>query len=406
MTIGVGGSSPEQQLQLLKPMTQGLRPIDMEEYLQRQAAAVSAMRREGIGALFINAGVNLSYFTGLNWHPSERMVGALLMDTGDLIYIAPHFEWDTLKDFMLVAAPIAGWHEHESPYELVTGLLNDHGIAAGQVAVDPSVPLFLYDGLRLAGGDLDWINGGPLFQSLRARKSESELAIMQCAKSMTLEVHKAAARILRPGITTTEVVAFIDQAHRRVGAPGGSSFCIVLFGLATSFPHGVKEPQVLKEGDWVLIDTGCIVEGYHSDITRSYCFGEPNERQRLAWEAEKAAQLAAFEAAQPDRPCESADYAAREVLNAYGFGPDYRLPGLPHRTGHGCGMEIHEGPYLVRGESQPLAPGMVFSDEPMLVLPGEFGVRLEDHFYVTEKGPRWFTEPAYSVDDPFGYQRG
>ncbi|WP_028109783.1 M24 family metallopeptidase [Ferrimonas futtsuensis] len=403
MTIGVGGSCPEQQLQQLLPMTQGLRPIDAEEYLQRQAAVTAAMREEGIRALYINAGVNLRYFTGLKWSASERMVGALLMDSGDLIYIAPHFEWDTLKEFMLAPGPIAGWHEHESPYDLVTGLLNDHGISGGQVAVDPSVPLFLYDGLRLAGGALEWVNGGALFQSLRACKSESELAIMQCAKTMTLEVHKAAARILRPGITTTEVVEFIDQAHRKVGAPGGSSFCIVLFGLATSFPHGVKEPQVLKEGDWVLIDTGCILEGYHSDITRSYCFGEPSERQRLAWEAEKAAQLAAFEAAQPGRPCESADYAAREVLHSYGFGPDYRLPGLPHRTGHGCGMEIHEGPYLVRGEGQPLVSGMVFSNEPMLVLPGEFGVRLEDHFYITDNGPRWFTEPAHSVDDPFGY---
>ncbi|BDY04763.1 Xaa-Pro peptidase family protein [Ferrimonas sp. YFM] len=406
MTIGVGGSDPEHELQQLETMTQGLQPIGAQEYRQRQVAATTAMKAQGVRALFINAGVNLNYFTGLKWSPSERMVGALLMDSGDLVYIAPHFEWDTLKEFMQVSAPIAGWHEHESPYELVTGLLNDHGIAAGKVAVDPSVPLFLYDGLKLAGAKLDWINGAALFQSLRARKSDSELALMQCAKSMTLEVHKAAARILRPGITTTEVVAFIDKAHRKVGAPGGSSFCIVLFGLATSFPHGVKEPQVLQEGDWVLIDTGCIVEGYHSDITRSYCFGEPNERQRLAWEAEKAAQLAAFDAAQPGRPCESADYAAREVLCSYGFGPDYRLPGLPHRTGHGCGMEIHEGPYLVRGETQPLAPGMVFSNEPMLVLPGEFGVRLEDHFYLTEAGPRWFTEPAYSIDDPFGYRRG
>ena len=220
---------------------------------------------------------------------------------------------------------------------------------------------------------------------------------------MTLQVLGAAASILTPGITTTEVVEFIDEAHRVVGAPAGSFFCIVLFGVATSFPHGVKEPQRLVQGDWVLMDTGCVLHEYISDITRSFCFGEPTDEHRTAWIAEKQAQLAAFTAAELGAPCESPDAAARESLVQSGFRPNYELPGLPHRTGHGCGLDIHEGPNLVRGELSPLKPGMVFSDEPMLVLPGKFGVRLEDHFHMTTEGPKWFTTPSASIDNPFGF---
>jgi Xaa-Pro dipeptidase len=184
----------------------------------------------------------------------------------------------------------------------------------------------------------------------------------------------------------------------------GSYFCIVLFGPATAFPHGVKDPQVLKTGDMVLIDTGCQVEGYISDITRTYVFGEPTPRQREVWNAEKAAQAAALAAAMPGVPCREVDIAARKSLAASGFGPQYQLPGLPHRTGHGIGLDIHEWPYLVGSDSTPLAEGMCFSNEPMICVPGEFGIRLEDHFYMTADGPRWFTEPSHSVDDPFGLQ--
>jgi Xaa-Pro dipeptidase len=226
---------------------------------------------------------------------------------------------------------------------------------------------------------------------------------MQRAKDMTLEVHKAAASILRAGISTTEVEEFIHQAHRRVGATG-SYFCIVLFGPASAFPHGVREPQVLKDGDMVLVDTGCKLHGYISDITRSYVFGTPSERQRTFWNFERAAQLEAFEAARLGAPCESVDAAARRSLEANGLGPDYQLPGLPHRTGHGIGLDIHEGPYLVRGDATPLEPGMCFSNEPMICVPGEFGIRLEDHFYMAEDGPRWFTQPSHSIDDPFGLE--
>ena len=211
-----------------------------------------------------------------------------------------------------------------------------------------------------------------------------------------------AARILETGITTAAVRRFIDQAHRALGADDGSSFCAVQFGVASAYPHGLPGEQRLAPGDIVLIDTGCKVQGYNSDITRTYVFGEPSAEQRRVWDVEKRAQAAAFAAVKPGVPCEEIDAVARRVLEAAGFGPDYALPGLPHRTGHGIGLSIHEAPYLVRGDRTPLAPGMCFSNEPMIVLPEAFGVRLEDHFYVTTDGAAWFTEPQPSLDAPFG----
>ncbi|MBY5919997.1 M24 family metallopeptidase [Ferrimonas balearica] len=402
LPIGVGGATIEDELTRLRALSFPFTPITAEEYQTRRERLVAQMKANQVGAVYLNAGTNLYYFTGLKWYASERLVGALLTVEGELVYVAPHFEAGSIADFWLEPGPIALWHEHESPYALVGSELAKRGLSDTPLAVDGSAAFFLADGLRQANPGLTLINADPMLTACRGCKSPAEIALMQTAKAMTLEVHKSAARILKAGISTTEVTAFINEAHKAIGAPGGSSFCIVLFGVATSFPHGVKEPQILKANDWVLIDTGCLVEGYNSDITRSYCFGQASDAQRHAWEAEKAAQLAAFNAAQPGEPCEAADYAARAELERFGFGPDYQLPGLPHRTGHGCGLDIHEGPYLVRGDATPLATGMVFSNEPMLVIPGQFGVRLEDHFYVGKNGPVWFTEPSHSLDDPFG----
>lgn len=259
----------------------------------------------------------------------------------------------------------------------------------------------MFEGIRKLTGGYRFVDAGCITTVCRQRKSAAEIALMQRAKDMTLEVHKAAASILHEGISTTEVAEFIRQAHRKVGAPG-SIFCIVLFGAASAFPHGVKHAQRLKDGDMVLIDTGCQVHSYLSDITRSYVFGTPSERQRTFWDTEKAAQQAAFEAATLGAPCSSVDAAARRSLEAAGLGPGYKLPGLSHRTGHGIGLDIHEGPYLVGGDDTPLAEGMCLSNEPMICVPGEFGIRLEDHFYMTAAGPCWFTQPSHSVDDPFG----
>ena len=403
MTIGVGGKTSQQALEALSNMTGGVKPISLQEYESRIAKAQTLMRENDLSAVYLNAGTNLYYFTGTRWGASERLVGAILPADGPLVYIAPSFEIDTLKGFMQVKGEVKGWHEDESPYELVNKTLSAMALTGKRIGVDESAAFFLSDGLRESGSDYDWVSAKSVTAGCRTCKSKTELALLQQAKNMTLEVHKAAASILYEGITTAEVTAFIEQAHKKVGAKG-SSFCIVLFGGDTAFPHGVKTPKALEKDDMVLIDTGCLVEGYNSDITRTYVFGEANDRQREMWNVEKQAQAAAFESARLGTPCGDVDTAARDFLTAQGLGPDYNVPGCPHRTGHGIGLDIHEWPYLVKNDRTPLAPGMCFSNEPMLVIPDEFGVRLEDHFYMTEQGPKWFTEPSHSIDDPFGFE--
>ena len=382
-------------------MTAGLEPITTSEFHARIARARSLMAEAGIDAVYLNAGTNLYYFTGTRWSSSERMVSALLTH-GELHYIAPAFELGTLQDYMTIPGAVHCWEEHESPYALFGQVLASSGGGKANIGLDESTPYFIVSGLQQANPDCGFTDAVAVTAGCRMYKSGAEIALLQRAKDLTLEVHRRAARILRPGITTDEVTRFIDAAHRALGAPAGSYFCIVLFGEDTAYPHGVARPKALDDGDMVLIDTGCQLQGYNSDITRSYVFGEPSRRQRDVWEVEKAAQAAAFEAAVPGAPCGVVDDAARRVLQAAGFGPDYALPGLPHRTGHGIGLDIHEWPYLVRGNDTPLAPGMCFSNEPMICIPGEFGIRHEDHFYMAADGPRWFTLPANSVDDPFG----
>lgn len=400
--MGIGGNTIEQALAALSDMTAGAVPIGREEHMARIARAQAFMRAQGIAALWLNAGTNLLYFTGMKWHPSERMVGAILPADGELAYLAPAFEEATLRDFMVVDGPIHTWHEHENPCALFVDTLRALGIEPGaRIGIDESTPFFTSDGIRQQAPGYLLENARTVTAHCRTCKSPAEIALMQRAKDMTLAVHVATASILREGITTREVADFIDLAHRKVGAPAGSYFVIVLFGEATAFPHGVSYLQTLKDGDTVLVDTGCKLHDYISDITRTYVFGTPSERQRAVWDAEKAAQQAAFDAAQLGVPCEEVDAAARRSLAAAGYGPGYALPGLPHRTGHGIGLDIHEWPYLVGGDKTPLDVGMCFSNEPMICVPGEFGIRHEDHFYMTENGPRWFTRPARSIDNPF-----
>jgi Xaa-Pro dipeptidase len=398
----IGGNTIEQALGSLSDMTAGAVPIGKGEHLQRIARAQAFMRDAGIAAIYVDAGTNLTYFTGTKWHSSERMVGAIVPATGAVAYIAPAFEESTIADFMLVEGAIHTWQEHESPYQLFVDTLQQLGIT-GRIGIDESAAFFIYDGIRplaeTAGYTLE--NARAVTAHCRSRKSHAEINLMQRAMDMTLAVHVAAASILKEGITTKEVEAFIDQAHRKVGA-SGSYFVIVLFGEATAYPHGVSYVQTLKPSDTVLIDTGCKLHNYISDITRTYVYGAISDRQRSVWNSEKAAQQAAFQAAQLGVPCEAVDQAARRSLEADGFGPGYKLPGLPHRTGHGIGMDIHEWPYLVGGNTTPLDVGMCFSNEPMICIPGEFGIRHEDHFYMTATGPQWFTRPARTIDDPFG----
>ncbi|WP_317203576.1 Xaa-Pro peptidase family protein [Janthinobacterium sp.] len=409
MNIGIGGKSSEEALATLSDMTAGMVAIGKDEHLRRIAKAQERMRALGIAAIYLNAGTNLCYFTGTKWYASERMVGAILPASGALEYIAPAFEESTLQGFMLVEGRVNCWQEHESPYQLFIDALVRMGVAPDaarppRVGICESAAFFIADGIRACAAGYALENAQSVTAHCRSRKSAAEIALMQRVKDMTLAVHVATASMLHEGVSSVEVEEFIQRAHRKVGAPR-SYFCIVLFGEASAYPHGVNYAQTLKRGDVVLIDTGCQMFNYISDITRSYVFGAASARQRAVWNSEKAAQGAAFEAARLGVPCEEVDRAARRALEADGYGPGYALPGLPHRTGHGIGMDIHEWPYLVGGDSTPLEVGMCFSNEPMICIPGEFGIRHEDHFYMTEQGAQWFTEPAHSIDDPFGLAR-
>lgn len=370
-------------------------PITVGERQQRIAALCGQMNEAGISAVLIGPTSSLRYFTGVSWHPSERLTGALIHENGKIEYITPGFEREKVQGVVTIPGEVFTWEEDESPYRLIADRF-----PRGKLGIDDQVALFTYLGLRHALPEERLADAGPLINRLRRQKSPAEIALLQHAKTITLEVHRRAWKSLAPGIRTSEVEQFIDHEHRALSG-GGSTFCIVSFAQDTSLPHGGEHDRALKDGDLVLIDTGCKIDGYCSDITRTYAFGEPTARMREVWRHEKEAQAAAFAAAQLGRPCETVDDAARAVLQRAGYGPDYRLPGLPHRTGHGVGLDGHESPNLVRGDKTLLAPGMCFSNEPMIVIPNEFGVRLEDHFYMTDKGARWFTEPQHSIDDPF-----
>jgi Xaa-Pro dipeptidase len=400
MSNGIGGSDAATELAAIRPWADAAAPITAAERETRIARARDIMARNGIDALLIGAGASLRYFAGIPWGASERLVALLITTSGEPIMVAPRFERGTLEADLAIGVELRLWEEDESPSELVAAALRDRG--AQRLAIDPAMAFLFVQRLGRVAPSLELAEASIVVDGCRMYKSAAELALLQQAKSMTLEVHQRAARILRPGIRASEVVHFLDAAHRAIGAPGGNGFAIVQFGRATAFPHGLPGDAELAENDIVLIDTGCLVEGYHSDITRTYVFGNADADQRAIWNLEKEAQAAAFAAAEPGAPCEQVDHAARSVLEKAGLGPDYRLPGLPHRTGHGIGLSIHEPAYLVRGDTTPLAPGMCFSNEPMIVIPDRFGVRLEDHFYMTEQGPRWFTAPSEAIDRPFG----
>jgi len=372
-------------------------PITLSERRRRLEALEAAMGAQGVAACLIDATSSLRYFTGLSWHASERLTGAVVRPGKPLTYITPRFELDKVASIIGVPGEILTWEEHESPFRLVADLVGP----GGKVAVDQQARVFVWLGLAEAIGADRLIGADALITPLRARKSEAEIALMTRAKALTLEAHRRAHASLEAGVRASDVVKLIDQQHRALGADGGNTFCIVSFGVDTSLPHGGEGDPALKDGDVVLIDTGCSLDGYNADITRTYVFGEPSAEVRRIWMLEHQAQAAAFEAAQLGAPCEAVDAAARAVLSANGLGPDYQLPGLPHRTGHGIGLDVHEAPNLVRGDRTPLDEGMCFSNEPMIVVPGRFGIRLEDHFHMTPDGPKWFTQPQPSLDDPF-----
>ncbi|AMY67271.1 M24 family metallopeptidase [Frigidibacter mobilis] len=366
--------------------------ISEAEMTTRISGLVAAMRAAGLAAVWLDATTSLTYYTGLELHASERLHGALVRADGSLLYVSPDFERPKLETLIRLPAEIAVWDEEEDPFALLAGRLS------GRIGVDPGMGFGFATRLMAAPG-LQVVSAGDLIAAQRRIKSPAELAILQAAMDASHAVHRAVHAGLRPGIGTREVADFIDAAHLACGlAP---VFSAAQFGEATAYPHGVPHEQHLAPGDMVLVDLGGSLHGYKSDITRSYVFGPVSDRQRHLWNCEYRAQQAAFGAAQIGASCASVDAAARASLVADGFGPGYAVPGLPHRTGHGLGLDLHEEPWIVGGNQMPLQPGMCFSIEPMLCVYGECGIRLEDIVFMTQDGPRWFCPPARSPETPF-----
>ena len=383
----------------LRPMTPAPVPISDNERLARIEKARRLMRENGMAAMILEGGSSMVYYTGVRWGLSERPFGVVIPVTGELAYFTPGFEEERARELTKFSNDVRIWQEDESPYALVAGILRDRGIATGRVGIEERVRYFLADGVRQAAPQVEFTLATPVTAGCRMFKSPAEIALMQRANDITIAAYRATFPSLRDGMRQAEMGRLISAAITRLGGEGGGA--LVLFGVSSAFPHGTTKPAALREGDIVLVDGGCSVEGYASDITRTTVLGKPSQRQRDVWDVEKRAQTAAFEAAKVGATCESVDAAARRVITDAGFGPDYKLPGTPHRTGHGIGMDGHEWTNFVRGNKTPIQPGMCFSDEPTIVIPGTFGIRLEDCLYITENGPRWFSQQSPSIEQPF-----
>jgi Xaa-Pro dipeptidase len=385
----------------LKNMTDDVQPISVEERKQRIAKAQKLMAKQNIRALILDSGTSLDYFTGINWWPSERTMVAIIPAEGEVKYVCPAFEADRFRELIKIGNEVLTWEEHESPYKLVVQTLKNQGIRDGSVGMEERLRFFVYDGIRKEAPYLNFVSGDPITVPCRLIKSPAEIALLQKANDITIAAIKLATDNLKEGMSNGELSAFIGAAQSKMG--GRSDGALVNIAASSALPHGSIKPQHIKKGDIVLMDCGCQVHGYTSDITRTIVFGaEPTKRQREIWDLEKKAQAAGFAAAKIGQPCENVDIAARKVLTDAGFGPGYKLPGCPHRTGHGIGMDGHEWGNMVLGNKLPIQVGMCFSVEPTIAIPGEFGVRLEDCAHITPDAAKWFSTPSESIDKPFG----
>ncbi|MEO5895035.1 MAG: Xaa-Pro peptidase family protein, partial [Vicinamibacterales bacterium] len=363
----------------LKPFPGRAVAITEDERRRRIEKARRLMVESGLGAIVLEPGTSMNYFVNVRWGVSERPFLLVIPAKGELAYVSPGFEEARAREITTFTNDIRVWQEDEDWGAVVAGILKDRGVTTGKVGVEERVRFFIPEGLRAAAPHLQFGLATPVTAGCRMIKSAAEIALMQRANDITIEAYKAAFATLTEGLTQFEFQRYVRSAFEALGAPGGSAGA--QFGEYSAFPHGSITPQKLKQGDVVLVDGGCSVEGYQSDITRTTVFGKASNRQVDVWNLEKEAQTAAFKAAQVGATCESVDAAARKVITAAGFGPDYKVPGLPHRTGHGIGMDGHEWTNFVRGNKTALAPGMCFSDEPMIAIYGEFGIRLEDCLY-------------------------
>lgn len=385
----------------LKPLAEGPIPITVDERKQRIAKAQQLMAEQKIDAVFMEGTTSCYYFTGMRWGQSERTFGLVIPARGAVAYVCPKFEESRAKESINPAFgdEVRCWEEDESPYAVIVKIINDRGAPNRRIGIEERVRFFIADGIRKEAIGYQLLDATSITAGCRMYKTQAEIALMQHANDVTIEAYKAAFATVKEGMKDSELAANIAAAHRKLGFSGGA---MVLVGKYTAIPHGTIVPQTIKEGDVILVDGGTKVEGYESDITRTFIFGKPTQKMVDVWNLEKRAQDAAFAAAKNGATCESVDAAARAVIEAGGFGKNYKLPGLPHRTGHGIGLEGHEWTNFVKGNKTKLVTGMCFSDEPTIAIPGEFGIRLEDCLYMTDDGPRFFTKQSISIEQPFG----
>jgi Xaa-Pro dipeptidase len=385
----------------LQPITGGAVPIGREERKARLAKAQALMKAHDIGAILIEPGASLIYFTGVHWWRSERLTAAIIPAEGAPIIVTPFFEKPSVAQSLGIEAEIRVWQEDESPLALIAAFLTERNLGHARIGVEETARFFAFDGLRTALPKASLVSANPVVRGCRMVKTAAEIALMQVAADVTMAAYRWTIPQVRAGMTPADIGALMSDATRALG--GNPEFSLVLVGEAAAYPHGSDAPQVVRPGDIVLMDCGCTVEGYQSDISRTFVVGaDPTAEQRKIWEHVAQGQQIALAAARIGTPAGAVDDAVREYYQGLGYGPDYRLPGLSHRTGHGIGMEGHEPVNLVRGETTRLAAGMCFSDEPGIYIPGRFGVRLEDCFHMTGKGPVWFSKPPVSIDAPVG----
>lgn len=385
----------------LVPMKEGVVPITVEERKQRIAKAQSIMAKEKMDAIFLEGTASCFYFTGMRWGQSERTFGVVIPAKGAIAYVCPKFEEDRAMELLnpIFGDEVRCWEEHESPYALIFGIIKDRGVKHKKIGMEERVRFFIADGVKKLATGFEIVDATPVTAGCRMYKSKAEIALMQYSSDITIQAYQAAFATIRPGMSQSEFSGNISAAFRKLGYSGGAS---VQVGKYSALPHGSITPQVIKEGDIVMVDGGTSVEGYASDITRTIVVGKPTQRQTDVWNLELEAQNAAFAAIKIGAPCEVVDAAARAVIEKAGFNSNYKLPGLPHRTGHGIGLEGHEWTNFVKGNTTPLAVGMCFSNEPTISIPGEFGIRLEDCLYIGEDGPHYFSKQSISIEQPFG----
>jgi Xaa-Pro dipeptidase len=386
----------------LKSMKEQAKPITLDERRERQEKARHLMESNRIDALLLMEGTSLDYFTGIRWWGGERLFAMVLPAKGTAFYVCPAFEEGRAREQMAMApegerSDVRNWQEDTNPYQMVAQGLRDLGISSGTVGMEETVRFLFSSEIAKAVPQAKIVSGTPVTAGCRMVKSNHEIELMRLANKVTLTAYEAAYHALREGMTQSQFEDQIAAAYKQLGFPGEAS---VQVGEYSALPHGSTTPQVIREGSIILVDDGCDVEGYQSDITRTFVLGRPSDKMKKVFDVVHQAQTAALKTARPGVECQAVDAAARKVIADAGYGPDYKY--FTHRLGHGIGMDGHEWPYLVRGNTTPMVTNMTFSDEPGIYIRGEFGIRLEDEMHITENAAELFTPQSPSLENPFG----